>query len=96
MDNSIFQEYQSIDLLAKKNAKKIIPNATSDVWIALEKVIFQLKSTVLRLAKVHGSNFSFICDGKTIVCARRTATLDPSETFYGWQYIRGKSNFVLI
>lgn len=42
------------------------------------------------LEKVHGSNFSFYCDGKELHCARRNAMLSPQETFYGWQVARDK------
>ena len=35
--------------------------------------------------KLHGSNFSFVTDGKKIRCAKRKSYLDPDEDFYAHQ-----------
>jgi len=61
-----------------ENSKKLVKKFPKDdnVWIALEKV--------------HGSNFSFICDGIQMVNARRNSPLNEFETFYGWQEIRDR------
>jgi len=71
-----FKEYHSIDIGKGHVAKKFHKAEDQTRWIALEKI--------------HGSNFSFLCDGKEIVCCRRNATLDPFESFYGFQQVRDK------
>lgn len=40
--------------------------------------------------KVHGANFSFLTDGKTVQCAKRTAMLSEEENFYGYQKVRDR------
>ncbi|QPB12416.1 RNA ligase [Providencia phage PSTCR6] len=37
--------------------------------------------------KIHGTNFSFICDGKTVVCAKRTGLIGETESFFGYELI---------
>jgi Rnl2 family RNA ligase len=37
--------------------------------------------------KIHGSNFSFVTDGKKIRCAKRKSYLDPDEDFYAHQSV---------
>ncbi|RIA78863.1 hypothetical protein C1645_795269 [Glomus cerebriforme] len=38
--------------------------------------------------KIHGSNFSFITNGKQIKCATRSKPLSDSEKFYGFQKVK--------
>jgi Rnl2 family RNA ligase len=40
--------------------------------------------------KIHGSNFSFITDGKDIRCAKRSALLGSNEEFLNYQFILEK------
>jgi len=42
------------------------------------------------LEKIHGSNFSLLCDGKDLICCRRTSILEDCETFFGFQEVRDK------
>eukprot|EP01129_Flabellula_baltica_P016885 TRINITY_DN918_c0_g2_i1.p1 TRINITY_DN918_c0_g2~~TRINITY_DN918_c0_g2_i1.p1 ORF type:complete len:349 (-),score=88.25 TRINITY_DN918_c0_g2_i1:32-1036(-) len=42
------------------------------------------------MEKIHGSNFSFIINGDTYQCARRTGLLSTGERFYGWELIDDK------
>lgn len=37
--------------------------------------------------KIHGTNFSFICDGETVVCAKRTGLIAETESFFGYELI---------
>ena len=37
------------------------------------------------LEKIHGSNFTIICNGTTIEYARRTAKLIKDESFFNYQ-----------
>jgi hypothetical protein len=47
------------------------------------------------LIQIHGANFSFMCDGHSIACCRRTAPLKEREKFYDWQEVRDKVRFIL-
>eukprot|EP01012_Entosiphon_sulcatum_P026342 TRINITY_DN31773_c0_g1_i1.p1 TRINITY_DN31773_c0_g1~~TRINITY_DN31773_c0_g1_i1.p1 ORF type:complete len:364 (-),score=47.68 TRINITY_DN31773_c0_g1_i1:61-1152(-) len=68
-----FQEYPSI-CLAKSSGKKLRGLSKEEEWVATEKI--------------HGSNFSFMVNSEEVLCCRRTAVLEDSETFYGWQLVR--------
>jgi Rnl2 family RNA ligase len=46
-------------------------------------VIFIIK----KIEKAHGANFSFITNGKSIECAKRTSKLNFNETFFNFQKI---------
>lgn len=48
------------------------------------------KHTYVVQEKVHGSNLSFITDGKSIQTAKRTDLLDEQEKFYNFQEVRDK------
>lgn len=58
-----------------------------------EKVIEQIhlhgygKDVFVVQEKVHGANFSFICDGKSIQVAKRTTILEEGEQFNNYQYV---------
>jgi len=39
--------------------------------------------------KVHGANFSFVCDGKTVECQKRTSIL-IDESFFNWKSVKEK------
>jgi len=73
-----FVEYHSIDVKGRKTKSQFAGAKKEDenVWVVLEKV--------------HGCNFSFICNGEHLGAARRTGLLDDHETFYGWQKVRDK------
>eukprot|EP01121_Diplochlamys_sp_Union-15-3_P001193 TRINITY_DN11052_c0_g1_i2.p1 TRINITY_DN11052_c0_g1~~TRINITY_DN11052_c0_g1_i2.p1 ORF type:complete len:130 (-),score=24.33 TRINITY_DN11052_c0_g1_i2:30-419(-) len=73
--NLKFIPYAKMNTKGKKT-KKLISNWPSTLWVVLEKV--------------HGCNFSFVCDGVNLSCARRTSLLQEQETFYGWQTVRDK------
>eukprot|EP01119_Soliformovum_irregulare_P006110 TRINITY_DN17880_c0_g1_i1.p1 TRINITY_DN17880_c0_g1~~TRINITY_DN17880_c0_g1_i1.p1 ORF type:complete len:349 (-),score=75.66 TRINITY_DN17880_c0_g1_i1:42-1088(-) len=75
-----FKEYHSINPL--KSAGKLVKQFPPDSrWVVLEKV--------------HGSNFSFLCDGQQMKYARRTDMLDPAETFFGWQEIQKYNSSIM-
>ena len=40
--------------------------------------------------KVHGSNCSFLCDGKELKFAKRTAVVGDGEDFYQWQELANR------
>eukprot|EP01099_Mayorella_cantabrigiensis_P006425 TRINITY_DN5363_c0_g1_i1.p1 TRINITY_DN5363_c0_g1~~TRINITY_DN5363_c0_g1_i1.p1 ORF type:complete len:366 (+),score=63.68 TRINITY_DN5363_c0_g1_i1:22-1098(+) len=71
-----FHEYHSI----KSGPSAVKPRTLSQ----------QKHSVFIVLEKIHGSNFGFMCNEKEIVCCRRTAALDPNETFHNFQEIREK------
>eukprot|EP00026_Physarum_polycephalum_P002517 Phypoly_transcript_02524.p2 GENE.Phypoly_transcript_02524~~Phypoly_transcript_02524.p2 ORF type:complete len:388 (-),score=90.65 Phypoly_transcript_02524:1617-2738(-) len=75
-DKYKFVEYHKIDLgrRGKHNVSK--EESSKNEWIVLEKV--------------HGANFSFYCNGKTIACSRRNALLDDNETFFDFQKVRDR------
>ncbi len=58
-----------------------------------EKVIEQIHlhgygtDTFIVQEKVHGANFSFICDGKSVQVAKRTTILEEGETFNNYQFV---------
>lgn len=35
--------------------------------------------------KIHGANFSFLCDGQNILCAKRSGLLNSDEKFHNWK-----------
>jgi Rnl2 family RNA ligase len=64
-----FRKYSSIEnSYREKEIKKIYDAgfASKDIkWVATEKV--------------HGTNFSFICNGQNVICAKRTSVLNGEE-----------------
>lgn len=55
----------------------VLNGLTQGEWVAREKI--------------HGTNFSFMCDdGATVNCAKRTGEVLPSESFYGYEVIKGR------
>ncbi|MEP0263104.1 RNA ligase, Rnl2 family [Dokdonia sp.] len=58
-----------------------------------EKVIEQIhlhgygKDTFVVQEKVHGANFSFICDGKNIYVAKRTTIIEEGEQFCNYLFV---------
>lgn len=40
-------------------------------------------SRMAALEKIHGANFSFLCDGNTVAQGSRNDLIDPTESFYG-------------
>lgn len=58
-----------------------------------EKVIEQIhlhgygNDTFVIQEKVHGANFSFICDGKNIQVAKRTTLIEEDEQFNNYQFV---------
>ncbi|ASZ76428.1 RNA ligase [Proteus phage PM2] len=81
-----FIKYGSIENIDNKKLveKAFFEGFTSPgiFWIAQEKV--------------HGTNFSFICDGKDVVCAKRTSVIGETESFFGYELIlkRYKTNIL--
>lgn len=81
-----FIKYSSIENIdnAKLVEKAFLEGHTAIniYWIAQEKV--------------HGTNFSFICDGKDVTCAKRTNFIGESESFFGYEIIlkRYKTNIL--
>jgi len=72
-----FKKYESI---ANDNNTRTIEyyrenGLTTGMWYATEKV--------------HGANFSFISDGKTVEYARRGEILQPGESFMGYENFLG-------
>lgn len=41
------------------------------------------RATWVVTEKVHGANFCFVLDGRTVRCAKRKALLEPDEDFFG-------------
>ena len=78
-----FVEYHSIDVIGRKTKSQFAESkkAEENIWIVLEKV--------------HGCNFSFICNGSHLGAARRTGLLDDAESFYGWQKVGSFSSCFL-
>jgi len=77
--NSHFSEFSSIENCKKKYINDLQKYGYIDSvneWVAMEKI--------------HGANFSFITDGIEIITARRSATLQSDEKFYGHQLIAEK------
>jgi len=73
-----FKKYESI---ANDNNTRTIEyyhenGLTTGMWYATEKV--------------HGANFSFISDGKTVEYARRGEVLQPGESFMGYENFLGE------
>ena len=65
-----FKKYHSIEnSYREKEVNKIIQNIPKDIqWVCTEKI--------------HGTNFSFITDGKIIKTAKRSSILSESDSFY--------------
>lgn len=53
----------------------------------MERVMDQMPSDLKYVVqeKVHGTNTSFICDGKEMLFAKRTALIEDGEDFYNYQ-----------
>ncbi|AUM58455.1 RNA ligase [Proteus phage phiP4-3] len=66
----------------------------------VEKAFFEGKTAPgipwIAQEKIHGTNFSFICDGVDVVCAKRTNLIGESEAFFGYELIlkRYKQNIL--
>jgi Rnl2 family RNA ligase len=55
----------------------------ADKWALDESLYRQIqKARWVVSEKIHGSNFSFVTDGKKIRCAKRKSYLEPDENFY--------------
>ena len=55
----------------------IMNGLTDGLWVAREKI--------------HGCNFSFICeDGENVTAAKRTDIIHPTEKFYGYETIHAR------
>lgn len=75
----MFKKYPSLtNHYESKFVNNMIMNGhTSGDWVAREKI--------------HGTNFSFICkDGVEVIPAKRTGEILPSESFYGYELIKGR------
>lgn len=68
-----FIQYPSISNLTTKEISKI-----SEIDLSKECVITE---------KIHGANFSFICNDLDIKCARRNAIINSTEKFHNWEKI---------
>ena len=67
-----FKTYDEIENHYNKEMVKYAETHTTDEqWVATEKI--------------HGTNFCFICDGETTVCAKRTSLLELTDKFYNFQ-----------
>lgn len=77
METMMFKKYNSIENI--DNAKlvdKVRYEGFADPsvqWIAQEKI--------------HGANFSFMYDGKTLKCAKRSGDIKETESFFGYEII---------
>lgn len=40
--------------------------------------------------KIHGANFSFLCDGKEVKCGKRSGIISEGENFYNYQVVYDK------
>jgi Rnl2 family RNA ligase len=70
-----FFEYHKLELT---KGKIKLPSEVSEkeTWVVLEKV--------------HGANFSFYCNGRTIACSRRNSLLADHESFFNFQQLRDR------
>ena len=64
-------EYKMLKLSSVKEL--LAQNADTTEFVALEKI--------------HGTNFSFICDGNSVLACRRGGILKSDENFYSYQLI---------
>jgi Rnl2 family RNA ligase len=76
----MFKKYNSIENIDNgKLVDKVRYEGFTDPsiqWIAQEKI--------------HGANFSFMYDGKTLSCAKRTGDITETENFFGYEIILTK------
>jgi Rnl2 family RNA ligase len=69
---SEYKGYPEIENHYNEMVKKYIEeHTTTEPWVATEKI--------------HGTNFSFIYDGKKVSHAKRNVPLDPKESFFNYQ-----------
>lgn len=68
-----FKKYSSIE---NSNAREYMSRVVDQMPIDVEWVVQE---------KVHGANTSFLCDGKDVVFAKRTAIIADGENFYDYQ-----------
>ena len=64
-----------------------IGNAADAAWMAKVRENVEKKTIFAVQEKVDGANVSFLCDELEVRMARRTAILDPLESFYGYQEV---------
>jgi Rnl2 family RNA ligase len=65
----LFHKYEEIDNYFSQPALKYIRENESDaLWVGTEKI--------------HGTNFSFICNGQSVLCGKRTSILKKTDQFY--------------
>lgn len=69
----VFKKYTSFDNLMPEDVEELIPKTKDERWVVLEKV--------------HGSNFSFITDGKDVIAAKRTALLPITAKFFDFRSV---------
>ena len=67
-----------------------IGNAADAAWMAQVRDNVEKGTLFAVQEKVDGANVSFLCDEWEIRMARRTAILDPLESFYGYQDVLGR------
>jgi len=83
----MFSKYAHMEndykILKFDNVNSILSDNTIE-WVGLEKI--------------HGTNFSFICDGINVFGCRRSEILKPDESFYSYQNIlsKYKSNILML
>jgi len=39
--------------------------------------------TFIAMEKIHGTNYSFICDGKNVIPCKRSSSLGNDRSYYG-------------
>jgi len=69
-----FKSYDSFENYYSRDQVAFIENHKSEeLWVGTEKI--------------HGTNFSFVCDGEDVTCAKRTSLLTQKDKFYNFQSI---------
>lgn len=81
----LFDEYSHMD-----NDYKILK------YDVIQEILSDESLEFVAMEKIHGTNFSFICDGNEVFCCRRSDILKPHEKFFSHQIIlkKYKSNII--
>lgn len=67
-----------------------IPAGTCELGNASDEQMRKLDSVDWVVTeKIHGANFCWICDGESVVCAKRRGFLKPKESFFGHKLLTG-------
>ncbi|RGB29488.1 hypothetical protein C1646_745321 [Rhizophagus diaphanus] len=86
IDSSTSNEWWNINKHVKYHAIETTSNSKRVEMFKKENLLDKCEWVVTE--KVHGSNFSFITNGKEIKCASRLGLLTDSTEYYGFQNVK--------